>query len=280
MIIERETDSFKAYVDFLKLNKFNYKIHHGTYTTKVETDMGVTKYPTTSFSNRVFIAANKIRKDVLQSEYAQDILTSTFERHNYDNDQTISDYWADSLFNIDISGAYASCLYLSGLITHETYAYLNRLAKDERLPACGMLAKSHTTWTYENGECTNVEVVRAATAPVFYYLIAEVNNAMQACKWELGKDFLFYWVDGIFFKPDTSKRKVKKVEQILSDRGYRYKYEKVEKFNLYKRNNVYVVDMVKNDIQKHYEFQDSQIGKDLAYIINEQTKRNSHRIHS
>ena len=280
MIVERKTDSFKAYINFLRTNKLNYKIHHGTYTTKVETEMGITKYPTTSFSNRVFIAANKIRKDVLQSEIGHEVMQCTFERHNYDNDQKIGDYWADSLYNIDISGAYASCLYLSGLITHETFAYLNRLAKDERLPACGMLAKSHTIWTYENGECVDVDVVRAATAPVFHYLISEVNNAMQACKWELGHDFLFYWVDGIFFKPHTSKRKISKVEQILTDRGYKYKYEKVEKFNIYKRNNVYVVDMFKNDEQKHYEFQDSQIGKDLAYIIHEQTKRNTHRLHS
>jgi len=280
MIIPREPDTLKAYIDLLKASKKNYKIHHGTYTTKVETDLGVLKYPTTSFSNRVFIAANKIRRDVLQSEVGQEIMLGNYDKNNYDNDSKVENYRSDSLYNIDISGAYASCLYLSGLITHETYHYLNKLAKDERLPACGMLAKSHTTWTYEKGECIDVEVIRAATAPVFYYLIAEVNHAMQACKWELGHDFLFYWVDGIFFKPQTSKRKIKKVEEILMDRGYRYKYEHVADFNLFKRGDVYVVDMVKNGEHKHYEFQDSQIGKDLAYIINEQTKRNTHRLHS
>jgi len=46
----------------------------------------------------------------------------------------------DVIFNIDIKSAYATILKNDGLITQKTFDFINRLPKQERLTAVGMLA--------------------------------------------------------------------------------------------------------------------------------------------
>ena len=250
----------------------SYRIHHGTYSTTIETEGGKIKFAGAKFSNRVFIAAKMITKDVLNSQRGPLIMQAVFPRNNYGNNNNLQPFRAKKILNIDISGAYASCLKVNELITDKTFAYLQKLKKDERLPAVGMLARTFTVFTYECGELTDVEVQRAATAQVFFYLIAEINNVMQAVEYELGKYFYFYWVDGIFFSYDTPAHIVKTVESILSDRGYRFKYEQVENFSLKRSRDIYTISMIKNNEPKTYKFTDSQIGRDITHILHERAK--------
>lgn len=260
------------------VNLFNkwgdsYRIHHGTYSTIIETENGKIKFAGTKFSNRVFMAAKMVTKDVLNSERGPLIMQSVFPRNNYGNNNNLQPFRAKRILNIDISGAYASCLKVNELITDKTFNYLQKLKKDERLPAVGMLARTFTVFTYECGELTDVEVQRAATAQVFFYLIAEINNVMQAVEYELGKYFYFYWVDGIFFSYDTPGHIVKAVEAILQDRGYRFKYESVENFSLKRNRDIYTISMIKNGDSKTYKFTDSQIGRDITHILHERAKQ-------
>ena len=105
---------------------------------------------------------------------------------NFGHRQDIKPFTAERVLNIDISSAYATCLLNSGLITRETFEYVKRLRKEERLPAVGMLARSACYWEYERGECTGIHVDRAETAEVFFYLIEEINLLMKSIEWELG----------------------------------------------------------------------------------------------
>lgn len=260
------------------VNLFNkwgdsYRIHHGTYSTIIETENGKIKFAGTKFSNRVFIAAKMVTKDVLNSERGPIIMQTVWPRNNFQNKDNLQPFRAKKILNIDISGAYASCLKVNELITDKTFNYLQKLKKDERLPAVGMLARTFTVFTYECGELTDVEVQRAATAQVFFYLIAEINNVMQAVEYELGKYFYFYWVDGIFFSYETPGHIVKTVEAILQDRGYRFKYESVENFSLKRNRDIYTISMIKNGDPKTYKFTDSQIGRDITHILHERAKQ-------
>ena len=67
----------------------------------------------------------------------------------------------------------------------------------------GMLARSYSKYTYKGKECIKVEFHREPTAQIFFFLIQEVEYVMRDCKWYLGKDYIFHWVDGVFFKPET-----------------------------------------------------------------------------
>jgi hypothetical protein len=270
MNFKRDTKSFEAYIEFLKANKKSFTIRHGTYTTFIETQYGKNKYETAKFDNRVFIAANMIKRDVKNSQKGQEIMQRYHSKVNFGHRQDIKPFTAERVLNIDISSAYATCLLNSGLITQETFEYVKRLRKEERLPAVGMLARSACYWEYERGECTGIHVDRAETAEVFFYLIEEINLLMKSIEWELGRYFYFYWVDGVFFDYDTPRALVAKVEAILIEAGYRYKYESVSDFRLTKdKREVFRVDMIKNGEQKQYQFSTRNEGRDItAYLAN------------
>ena len=273
MKLTRKPQNVDEIVNFFNKLGDSYRIHHGTYSTVIETENGKVKFAGTKFNNRVFIAAKMVTKDVLASERGPLIMQTTWPRSNFQNKENLQPFRAKKILNIDISGAYASCLKVNELITDKTFSYLQKLKKDERLPAVGMLARTFTVFTYECGELTDVEVQRSATAQVFFYLIAEINNVMQAVEYELGKYFYFYWVDGIFFSYDTPGHIVKAVEAILSDRGYKFKYESVENFSLKRNRDIYTINMIKNGENKTYKFTDSQIGRDITHILTERANQ-------
>ena len=244
---ERDSIALKNYVKFLRDNKKSFVVRHGTYTTAVETQHGKNKYETHQFSDRVFIAAQMIRKDVVNSEMGKRIMELPHEKINFGHHQKLEPFKAEEVLNIDISGAYATCLYVNGLITDKTFKYLKKLRKEERLPSVGMLARSACLWKYKDGECVDIIVERSQTAQVFYYLIEEINYVMRSIQWELGKHFYFYWVDGVFFAKDTPKRLITNVENLLISKNYLYKYEEVKNFKLTKnKQGVYTIDMSKN----------------------------------
>jgi len=273
MKLTRKPQNVDEIVNFFNKLGDSYRIHHGTYSTVIETENGKVKFAGTKFNNRVFIAAKMVTKDVLASERGPLIMQTTWPRSNFQNKENLQPFRAKKILNIDISGAYASCLKVNELITDKTFSYLQKLKKDERLPAVGMLARTFTVFTYECGELTDVEVQRSATAQVFFYLISEINNVMQAVEYELGKYFYFYWVDGIFFSYDTPGHIVKAVEAILADRGYKFKYESVENFSLKRSRDIYTINMIKNGENKTYKFTDSQIGRDITHILTERANQ-------
>lgn len=267
---ERDAQSLKAHVQFLAENKKTFKIAHGTYTTKIITEHGDVTYETTQFSQRVFIAAKMIKKDVLASEIGRKAIEGTYSKQNFGFHKNLVPFTSDVVLNLDISSAYATCLLVNGLITQKTFEYLKTLKKAERLPSVGMLATSRCNWVYENGVCIDINVERADTANVFFYLINEINYIMRSIEWELGKHFFFYWVDGVFFNSETPKRLVTSVEKILIDNNYRYKYENVHSFVLKKDfRDICTIEMVKNDEFKRYQFSAKKDSSDIRKQLHE-----------
>jgi hypothetical protein len=92
---------------------------------------------------------------------------------------------------------------------------------------------------------------------------------MRSLQWELGKNFYFYWVDGVFFDWDTPKGLVSRCERILWESGYPYKYEMVENFVLKKdKREVFTIEMTKNDEFKRYQFSKKNDSKEVRkYLI-------------
>jgi hypothetical protein len=272
MKLHRTTDGIDEFINTLCTLEKSFAMRHGTYTTKIDTENGMIRFFTTSFSNRVFIASQMIRKDIINCPRGLEIIAGNFEKTNFGNRENLQPFKASRILNIDISGAYGRCLFVNELITEKTYKYILTLKKDERLPAVGMLARSFTVFNYECGECTDIKVERSATAQVFFFLIQEIDNIMRACQWALGKHFFFYWVDGIFFSYDTPKGLVSEVENILTSKGYGYKFELVENFALKKKRDLFTIEMNKNGEFKRYQFTDSSTGKEITRLMNEKLK--------
>lgn len=271
--IPRTTDNVQFNIDILNKLNVDFIVQHGTYTTTIITEEGKARYMMNQYNNRVFMCANLIKTDVLKSENAKQIIEAKYLKSNFGVSQNVNSFQAKQVLNIDISSAYATCLYTNGLITDKTYATIKSLPKTERLPCVGMLATSHTKFYYRDGECYNVDVFRAPTAPVFFYLIDEINYIMQQIQFLLGVDFIFYWVDGVFFNYDTPPEKIQMIEQFLSDSGYDYKYEDVQDFKIEVDPKKMMIKMVKNNIPKQYIVGKDDVGESVKNYLNDLLKK-------
>ena len=249
-----------------------YTIKHGTYTTILESELGKHKFMINSYSNRVFVAKNKVLKDLQNSDLAKEIMQGDYQTNNFGIQANLTNLHSKDVLNIDISSAYPHAIYNAGLITQETFEYLNTLKKGEKLPALGMLASAHTKLFYEKGKVVKYIAHREPTAQIFYCLIQEINDLMEECKWVLGSDYIFHWVDGVFFKKSTSVKKINQVEKIFQDMHFPYKYESVKNFNLRKDEENFVISMIKNGESKTYEFTHRNEHKRIKRYLAQQIK--------
>jgi len=273
----RTSDNVQFNIDLLNELKVDFEVQHGTYTTTIITSEARSRYMMNEYSIRVFKCANMIKSDVLSSPLAKEIMESKYLKTNFGLSQNIKSYDAKDVLNIDITSAYATCLLNNGLITDKTYQIIKKLPKTERLPCVGMLATSHTKFFYSNGECVNIESFRSPTAPVFFYLIDEINYIMQNIQFLLGSSFIFYWVDGVFFDYNTPSEKVKQVEQYLSDSGYGYKYENVKDFSIDIDEQKIMLKMIKNNQNKQYTVGRDDVGKDVSEYLQNQIKKQKNK---
>lgn len=276
IIFPRTPEFIKSQIQPLVDAKQDFEIQHGTYTTKLIKPTGKMVFSNVRFRPKVFVAANMVKRDTTQSEFGQHILSQVHHKRNYANTQRAESFTAERVYNIDIKGAYGNCLYNSGLITEGTYNYLMSLKKDERLPSVGMLARSHVKYHYQEGTCVDVETYRAPTAELFFYLIAEIDRIMREIQWILGNDFLFYWVDGVFFKDGTPAKKVSEVERYLTDLGYHYSYELCNDFFFENVEGQCRILMQKNAELKEWRFRDSnERDREISKMLHEIYENNA-----
>jgi len=255
--VQRTVQAVRSELDLLRELKWDFEVHHGTYTTKIIKPTGQTTYSTVAFRNKVFVAANLVKKDCINSPLADVVLNYQHSKTNYANQSDLEDYQADRVLNIDLKSAYASCLLRNKLITPKTYEYLASLNKDERLPAVGMLARSYMLYKYEKGECVLVDRFRADTSEFFFFLIECIDIIMREIKWLLGEYFIYYWVDGVFFRKDTPQSRIDKVEKYLNSIEYPYSYEYVNDFNYVNNAGACEIHLSKNGKEKIWKFRSS-----------------------
>ena len=252
--LKRNHTSISWFQDELNKSGMSYTLKHGTYTTVIEHSLGKIRFQVNNYKSKVFAVANKIKKEVKESKRGQEIMNMPHQKKNYGFKREIDNIRREKVLNIDLSSAYAYCLYNSGIITKKTFSMLQSLSKEERLPAVGMLATSNVTYFYQNGKCTDFKSHREPTAEIFFHLIDEIDYIMQDIKFMLGKHYIFHWVDGIFFNYETPVKTIDAIEKYLDDIKYPYKYENVDNFQLTKIEDKIIITMIKNGKSKKYQF--------------------------
>jgi len=154
-------------------------------------------------------------------------------------------------YELDTNAAYWESSYILGYITEDIYkrGQNPKVCKKARLVALGALAKVERILEYNGHEFIRDEEIRSPYADYFFSCAYEVGNIMDVIKNELKNDFLFFWVDAIFFKGDN----VDKVQSILRAFGYESKYYKVHiYFDIV--NYQYIVKREGNRFPKKYNF--------------------------
>jgi hypothetical protein len=178
---------------------------------------------------KAFKVSNTIKRDIkVCGVEMPDIDKSELKYFNFAHDEILKRAKGKQIYNIDIKSAYASNLLANKIITQPTFNYMSSLSKKNRLAAVGMLASKKDVLHYdENGKCISHEVLTKPTDNWFYYCVLETQKLMLDVKDICGGDFLFYWVDGIFF---TNRDHEIPISNYLQNKGYKHSFDICDNF--------------------------------------------------
>jgi hypothetical protein len=273
-LLYRDVETIKKIVQMYKDMKLDFCIKNSSYSTIIETETNQVRFITNNYSNAVFMAAQKIKSDVTKSDLGKSIMAGHYSTSNYDSANGQPDGKWDKIINIDITSAYATCLLNSKLISKETYLFLQKIPKTERLPAMGMLARNQLIINFEKGEPISNERFTADTAQIFFYIISEINKMMQTVMQMAGDHFLFYWVDGVFLKQDIPVKLLDQIENVFLHKNYDVKYESVKDLEWKREEDSVVITMIKNGENKRYAFKDRNYSKNFDALMQQFIARN------
>jgi ubiquitin C-terminal hydrolase len=277
-LLYRDVETVKKIVQMYKDMKLDFCIKNSSYSTIIETETNQVRFITNNYSNAVFMAAQKIKSDVTKSELGKSIMAGHYSTANYDSANGQPDGTWNKIINIDITSAYATCLLNSKLISKETYLFLQKIPKTERLPAMGMLARNQLIINFEKGVATTHERFTADTAQIFFYVISEINKMMQKVMQMAGDYFLFYWVDGIFLKYDIPVELLDQIEAVFLHKNYAVKYESVKDLEWKREDESVVITMNKNGENKRYAFKDRNYSKNFDTLMQQFIARNPFKL--
>lgn len=160
--------------------------------------------------------------------------------------------------SLDLNNAYARCLWNNGLISTNMYQMLVNAKKEIRLRVLGMLAKQQDITIIEsNGNKQFLYSYKTKYFALFRFAEVKVATDMMYMKNILTeKYFIFYWVDGIYYKSDTPKKIKDELMRFLNggiwtNANYDYKFEKVPYLSYYHEGKKRFMALTK--INKHNE---------------------------
>lgn len=209
------------------------------------------------------------------------LIEDTEEKENYYNfSPTLKEvakdsgsiYELENVSEVDITKAYYRSARNLGYISEEFFQKCMKIPKDQRLRLIGSIATRKTVKTYkskdflENGNSTEPystfikedKKLRLA----WRNIVINVDNAMSDVMTHLKDDFIFYWVDGIFFHNDGMN--AFKVRQIFKKHGFETTFEEHERVEVINKwgclqiqvhkGNTYKPFNVPMNKQKAYQF--------------------------
>lgn len=168
----------------------------------------------------------------------------------------------DKVVNIDITAAYWETAYQKGLLSKEIYdqgmsfdyALLEGKAREQiladiksgldittvlkkvRLAAIGSLAKKVKVYSFDGKKQTLVDTIRQEHTEILWDVITvHVGKVLQEAARACGKDFIFFWVDGIYIKKSSSNA----VKAVFKKHGYKFKVNPIKSIDVTEKN-IYV----------------------------------------
>jgi len=254
-----------TFINYLKSIGQSFEMEVSNYTLNIYVEGEKHKYITESKTPYFFAAMNKIQKDVefavLQMGFSDHLINESITPKFYSSAYQILPFSKKEVFNIDLNSAYPTALYQLGLLSKETMDYLMRIPKIDRLAAVGCLAKHKNIYKYVNGILTETKQEISEFRNIWRLMVNMVDSLLRDLVNVDPENFVFYWVDGIFFKETPEKAKLAEMDYHIKECGFEYKNEKITNFELRRFDDKIRVefDRVKpGKAQKHIEqtFQD------------------------
>lgn len=189
----------RALVKFLTDTKINFELIRSNYAMEVKSELIHDKFVNTMQSKRVFAAFAKIKsnvKDKPKPEVSRE--DCVYYQHNFKES-----FFQHEVMNIDLGKAYATVLKNDKIISIETYDYICKLPKQSRLVCVGMLASRKKSFIYKAGNIVDYSEIISDNSPFFFYAVKRTFEIMSDLKNICGDNYLFTWVDGIYFTPNA-----------------------------------------------------------------------------
>lgn len=194
-------------------------------------------------SNRMFAGYNMIKSDIAGFQVKVNEKYIKYYQTNFKQDKL----YADFIYQIDINSCYPSILLNAGMICEDTFKYLASLSKENRLAAIGMLASRKNIFHFDGkGEIQNHEVAKSKYSDYFFYCVQETYKIMDECRMILGNDFLFIWVDAIYFSGNPEKAD-KIVDFLRNSYKLKSSINKLTEFEIEFRGSHYRVRYIDKD---------------------------------
>jgi hypothetical protein len=134
----------------------------------------------------------------------------------------------DNVCEVDIDQAYWETAYQLGIISDDIYVKGSKgnISKKARLTALGSLAKKTYNYKFKGDKLLDTIIDKEPLLENLWFTICKrVSDVMHQVIEELNGDFIFYWVDGIYFQ--NTKENVAAAMNVFIENGYQSKFKKV-----------------------------------------------------
>jgi hypothetical protein len=146
-------------------------------------------------------------------------------------------------YSVDINSAYLQVLKNEGIITENTFKLINDKtkvsaeAKIDRLKSVGMFARNPLEIIYKNKKVFLCEPDENPYSWVFFEACKKTTDAMEKIKKEMKKEFILYWVDGIFLRGNQDR-----AVNILGELNFPAKIEIIDNLRVIDGAVIYLKD--------------------------------------
>lgn len=225
----------RAHIHYLIEIAANFLLTSSNYTTQIEMEEMKDKYVQNMQSNRTFACFAKLKSDMKEKQVP--IIDPTqliYFQHNFKKPVYI-----EKVTNIDLKSAYATILFNDGFITKETFDYICKSAKKERLASVGMLASRKKIFTFKTGSVIDEQEIISEKSGFFFYAVQRTSEIMSEIQRIASKNYLYTWVDGIYFLPNKNVDFL--CEHYLTENNFKYSVDQLSEFEVqFKYDNILV----------------------------------------
>lgn len=234
----------RAHIAYLMATGLTFELSSSNYTTGIKCDAWKAKYVSTMQSNRTFACFAKLKKAVKEKP----VPNVTNEDVKYFQHNFKRDIYIEQVTNIDIKSAYATILYNDGYIDKETYDYICASRKQERLASVGMLASRKNIFEFRKGKPVAERSDVSLYSGFFFYAAKRTFEIMDELRQICNEDYLYTWVDGIYFLPNEKAQA--ECKKFLDSIGFKHTVDNLASFDVHLRPDLVRVTFLKDGKQK------------------------------
>ncbi len=238
-------DFFNEFMNELKTLKIKYKFIITGSTICVRSKLGDYFYTRSGIPYNQLHFIQRVKKHVLSKKF-------NFKRYTK-KDATYYSYGKlrsgiiKNVYEVDINQAYWEAALKLQVIDKRLYNSGLKFNKITRLASLGSLAKNPTVIRFDGDKECFEKDKPANTNYIWFNICKEISDQMLGSKKLLKKNFICFWVDGVYFK---GKRNIPIIQKFFLQHDYSSKVRALQKIEVnLKEKRLYMYDKGSNNKQ-------------------------------